>query len=225
MSYDGMKFRLGPGKPGESFIRRPITDDGLVGYDEFEQLMVCRIDKQGDKIFSSVFDVRNETCVLCDRGWEPTGPSIADQSVWQISRTHVHVTCLVRFGALGQRESYWLALVAARVRFGGLVPISNQYWPSSDPWAKQPWYYAELLDYPVKFVLGMRKRVHHVELRAQGGTELASLVAAEDVFKDEDVTKEFSPTKILLHAWSTEKMNEYVKRLVDLGGLAKELPR
>jgi hypothetical protein len=202
----------------EKHIVRPVTDDGLVGYDQFDQFSVTKIEEDGAEISWFIADVRGRTCLMCDRGWEPTGPSMADQMVWEVSKTIVHTSCFVRHGALCQRELFWEAVVAAKIRFRGLVAIENGYWPASDPWAKQPFYEAELMDHSAKLILGRRKRVYHVQVVPQGGTKLEWYGAAAIAFEKESVTKEFSDRSVLLHAWLDDKLREYLKRLAELAG-------
>jgi hypothetical protein len=201
-------------------IVRPITDDGLVGYDQFNQLTLCAYRDADSMVFKFIHDVRREKCIICDRGWEATGPSMGDQLYWDLTKSHVHRSCSIRHEGLCERQQIWSAIVGAKIRFGGLLPISNGYWPHSDPWSAKPWYEAELLDFPVRFVVGARKRVLNIEVHAQGGTKLDWWERAEEMFKDEDVTKEFSSRMVLIHAWGTEKMRQYVKQIADLAGYA-----
>lgn len=199
-------------------IVRPITNDGLVGYDQFDQLVVTK--KDGDFEMSTfIADVRDKTCTICNHGWEPNSISMADQYHWDLVDGYVHETCLNRHTGLVERSEFFRALVAARVRFKGLKPIPNGYHGAS--MKERPWYVAELLDYPVMFRLGARKRVDHVEVVAQGGVDLAWYGDAEKAFASEDVTKHFTSASVLLHAWTTEKMREYVKKLAEIGGLNK----
>jgi len=199
-------------------IVRPITDDGLVGYDQFGQLAVTKV--EGDSQTSwFIADVRDKTCIICNHGWKPNATSMADQFRWDLVDGFVHNSCLERHSGLVEWAEFRNALVAAGVRFNGLRPVENGYW---GPSSKRPWYVAELLDFPVAFKLGARKRVYHVEVVAQGGTSLSFHAEAEEAFKSEDVTKHFTPSSVLLHAWGFEKMRDYVKRLVEIGKLRKE---
>jgi hypothetical protein len=205
-------------------IVRPITDDGLVGFDEQGHFVHCTVD--GDyRTFVGIVDVRRETCVICDRGWEETSASLHDQASWPLTKGLVHRSCLIRHEGLLERQGAWDAIVGAKMRFGGLLTMPNGYWRPPDPWAKKPWYYAELLDHPVKILLGSRKRVLNIEFHPQGGTKLEWAQEAEEAFRGEDVTKEFSECRVLLHAWGAEKMKRYVKDIAELAGYArKEAP-
>lgn len=206
-------------EPGQKFIVKPVTEDGLVGYDQFDQFAVTQVLPDGTQSSHHIADVRGRTCVMCERGWEPTGPSMADQLKWTISESFVHLSCFVRHGALVQRELFWTALVnSAEVRFHGFEPIANNYWPSSDPWAKQPWYQAFLMDHQAKFILGRRKNVYHVEVVPLDGTRLGFHVQAAKAFEAENVTKEFSSVSVMLHAWSSDKLREYVKKIAKVAG-------
>lgn len=199
-----------------AFIVRPLTDDGLVGYDQFGQLAVTRVDR-GHETSWFIADVREMVCSICNHGWQPNSVSMADQYRWDLVDGYVHESCLDRHGGLVERAEFRGALIAARVRFSGLKPIENGY---HGPSSKRPWYVAELLDHPVMFKLGSRKRVDHVEVIAQGGTALAWHEEAGKAFEKEDVTKHFTPTSILLHAWNAEKMRAYVRLLAEIGKLA-----
>ena len=199
-------------------IVRPVTDDGMVGYDEFGQFVWSRPDRQWI-VSSFIWDVREHTCAICARGWEPTGPSMGDQAPWHMLgeglAAYVHETCLERHTGLVERAEFYRAIVAARLRFRGLAPIANGYAPDA-----RPWYRAELTDHPVRLVLGCRKRVDHVEAIAEGGTKLAWWREAEAAFAAEDVTKAFSERSVLLHAWTAEKTREYIATLAKVGGLS-----
>lgn len=203
-------------------IVRPLTADGLVGLDEFGQTVLKTI--EGDhETYMFVADVRDLTCPMCERGWEPTGPAIGDQTRWQVlgDGVHVHLSCLARFSGFQQREEVWSAICAARLRFRGLKAIPNGYWRSTDPWGRwQPWYSAELLEHPLTLTIGMRKRVWSIELRALGSHEISSHAEARAAFADEDVTKGFGPQSLHVHAWGDAKMREYVGKLATLLGAA-----
>lgn len=208
-------------------IKRPITDDGLVGFDQFDQLNFATLDKDGDYItYTIIADVRRMTCEICGRGWEPTGPSMGDQMFWQIVNGYVHDTCWARYRGLIEREDFYWAICNASIAFRALVPIPNQYWPDTYSSSKKPWYEAELVHYPAKLILGWRKRVAHIEIVAQGGTKfewatfpsVLTTSPAEDAFKEENVTKHFHPDSVLLHAWTREKVREYIKKLAEISG-------
>jgi hypothetical protein len=198
-------------------IVRPVTDDGQIGYDEYDQFIWKR--PQGEyTVMSPICDVREETCEICERGWEPTGPSIGDQHHSQLYGW-VHLTCLVRLGALKEKARFWHALCGT-VRFRGLKPIENRYWPKGDPYAKKPWYTAELIDHPARFVVGSRKRVCQIEVVAEGGKELEHWKRAEEAFADKDVTKSFGPSRCYIHTWNEEEDTRTIKLMAESLGFA-----
>lgn len=209
-------------------IVRAITSDGLVGYDEFGQLVVRLDGDDGSSLYRFIRDVREMTCAICSHGWEPLGPSMDDQFVWRLLDETVHRSCHVRHLGLVERSMFSCALVSARVRFQRLALLPNRYWPAGDPWAAKPWYRADLLDHSVSFVLGWRKNVAHIEVRPRAEPESSAeeevtpldwWEAAALAFRDEDVTKGFGPNSIVLHAWGRSRVEEYIERLVELGGL------
>jgi hypothetical protein len=202
---------------GEKLIVRPITDDGMVGYDQFGQLMLTKLE-DGRQVSWGIADVRRKTCVICNHGWLPNAESMADQRRWDLVGDHVHGTCLARHVGLVERSEFFEAIVAARISFRGLVPEPNRYWnrPSA-----RPWYHAELIDHPARIVIGSRKRVFHVELVAEGGVPFDWWEAAKDDLAAFDVTKEFSATSVMLHAWGNEQLRLFISRLAKVSGFAK----
>ena len=198
-------------------IVRPITDDGLVGFSKEGNLVHCRKDAEYST-YTGIHDVRRQTCRICAHGWEETSESLGDQYRWNLTDTYVHRSCLIRHEGLVERSEIWRAVSLANVRHNGIVEISNEYWRAPDPWAAKPWYQIDLLEFPTKIILGARKRVLVIDVRPQGGTTLEWAKQAEVVFKDEDVTKEFSETQVLLHAWGVEKLRAYLKQLCDVAG-------
>lgn len=68
-----------------------------------------------------------------------------------------------------------------------------------------PWLKVMVPDIPGEFVVGWRKRVIVLDW---SGTDLP--IAAAELFPQEDVTKEGR----LIHAWSYEKLAEYVTKLL-----------
>lgn len=192
-------------------IVRPITADGSVGFDGFNQLVYRR--HEGEWIVTSIIsDVRGKLCVVCGHGWKETGPGLADQDYWRNFDEHVHQSCAVRFRALQDRGDFYMAVVDAGLRFK-MISIPNGYWPDSYPESKAPWYRFELLDYPgITFTIGARKRVFLFEVCG----EIPWYSRAASEFASENVTMEFESSRIMLHAWNTNKLRDYVARAARL---------
>ena len=206
-------------------IKKYITADGMVGYDEFGQLVLTREVRMGsDVCMVSTFiaDVRDKICMICDQEWELNGDSMGDQHHWSLIDEFVHETCLARHHGLIERAEYHYAFVEAGVRFHVLKPIPNRYWgpPTAHVLGNKPWYETTLCDHSIRFTIGPRKRVHEIIIESIDGSILSWERAAEQDFRTENVTKEFGSNKILIHAWGFDKMREYIKRIVLVGGLA-----
>lgn len=199
-------------------IITPVTEDGQVGWDQYGQFWT--VWTEGNHIHGMpIADVRFKVCIICNQRWELNGPSLRDQFRWEMLGSYVHESCLIRYLSIDDRNRFYNALVSARIRFDGLEPIDNQYWPGSDPWSKRPWYRAQLLGFPAAFVLGRRKRVTEVRLEPVGQPENFTWhERAQEIFKNEDVTKHFTPRVVMLHAWSEGKVLEYVKKLTIAAG-------
>ena len=222
-------------------IVRPITADGFVGFDEFGQL--CLSEVQGKyTTLTFISDVRQKVCAICNHGWYPSAKSMKDQYHWRLldetkagGETYgfVHLSCYVRHLALNDRTDVHRAIVGARIAFRGLVPMPNRYWPKGDIWGElRPWYHADVIPPGIgpsapttcELIIGRRKRVWSIEMHPNKGEEFAWCEKAESAFKKEDVTKEFSPKGILLHAWTEEKMREYLTTLNAVGDLRRGAP-
>jgi hypothetical protein len=114
------------------------------------------------------------------------------------------------------------AIIRARIRFDCLKEIPSGYWVNDPLWKNRSWYVAKALDAPIQITIGSRKRVYNMEFMPLDGDFSASVV--EDLkreFRDEDVTKEFNHKRVLIHAWTGEKVKEYLKRLSTVFGLDK----
>lgn len=184
-------------------ILRPVTPDGMIGYDQYNQLFYWRQEGK-DKVGTIIGDPRGSICPICGRGWETTTESMADQYYHRAREKWLHETCFNRY--LSFREyMFWHDLIcAARIRFEGLMEITNEYGAA---W-NNPWYTGKLLDAPARLKLGTRKRVFHMEIMSD---EPYCNPVAFDEFAKEDVTKGKTPTGFYIHAWTEAKALEYMK--------------
>lgn len=216
-------------------IVKPLTKDGLVGWDGYGQLWLWRV--HGERREGTIIaDVREKTCVVCRRGWEATAESLGDQHYWTSRAEWAHESCYIRYLALGEFEFWVNALVGAGFIFGlekderhplpSIEAIPNGYWGQKDPWgAGQPWYRAHLLtklengkNVPLgrTLKLGTRKRVYHLEIEPGDGRYDAA--AAQRLFADEDVTKMIGDGGLTVHAWGGDKAREYLKHFSEILG-------
>jgi hypothetical protein len=193
-------------------IKRPITSDGRVGYDQFGQLQVGTRD--GDSIvYRFIADLRDRTCAICLQGWKADGDSLSDQIMWRLIEEHVHLSCMVRHNGLVERERIYDALVRANMRFDGLKKIANGYWPPSDPYSVAPWYQTNLRDWPVRLTIGWRKRVIELRVAPQDGSPDLDARKWYRQFTAEDVTKNFREREVYIYAWGYEKLHEYLLKV------------
>lgn len=132
-------------------ITRPITPDGLVGFDdERHGVWVGTVDWAGELRFALHRDVRGHICEICNHAWTMTADAFADQTVWHLTDRTVHKTCLIRHCGFVEREELGNAIVSARIPHIGLKPISNGYYAEGydvrrDPWAAKPWYWTRVI--------------------------------------------------------------------------------
>jgi len=195
-------------------IIRPITSDQLVGYDSHGQLIHITAESDGSKVMRFIKDVRYDTCIICNHGWEHTGPSMGDQLNWNLLDTQVHRTCYVRYQGLLERSHFSSILNSIpNLRYKNIRTIPNGYWPESDPFAAKPWYEVELLDYPAKFIIGTRKRVTHIEVSPIVPFDIKLVEDTEFLFKDENVTKGFSSLSCYAHSHDNKSDVIYLSHL------------
>lgn len=201
-----------------SFIAKPVTPDGLTGFDSLGQFWVGRREDHG-VVHSPGADLRGARCAICLGLWEATSESLGDQIRWSLTNEYVHHSCLARHAGFIERRTALNALLKARVRFRGLTPIPNGYFRETDRWGKwTPWYQTELIEHPYVFTIGHRKRVWEVRLVPGSGT-IPWWEAAKELFLSEDVTKKFSDKEILVHAWGDERLDAYVGKIALAGRL------
>ena len=196
-----------------SLIVRPVTKDGCVGYDQFNQF-VCEIAEAGRTATHFIHDVRDEKCKVCNRSWKPNAKSMHDQMDWR-GIGYVHESCYVRYQSIRERLHFQGILYANKVKWKNFKEIPNQYWPRSYRISKKPWYTVEMADFPVLIRLGSRKRVHHIEFQMQGPDKFKTLDAVEEAFKDINVTKEFCGSSCMIHSYNDEDDRRYMEMILD----------
>lgn len=190
-------------------IVKPLTPDGMVGWDKHGQLWLWKANDRGHE-GRIIGDPRGHLCKICRQGWILTAESLEDQERWDTYKEWTHLSCSIRYAGLKERDMWCAGLDEARLRFERLEEIPNGYW-RGDPWAARPWYRVNLLDAPGRTLrLGRRKRVYHMEIESRTGGPLDKALA-ETLFKDEDVTKAFEDEQLVIHAWTGEKAHEYLK--------------
>lgn len=206
-------------------IVKPLTPDGMCGWDEHNQLWLWKAEAGGGKCGRIIGDPRGHKCRICLQGWLLTTESLEDQAWSREYEEWCHLSCQIRYSGLKERDMWFGALVGAGIRFHGLEAIPNEYW-CNDPWyGQRPWYRVRLLDSRRTLKLGKRKRVYCLEIEsAMPGAGFYSQEQAQDLFKMEDVTKTIRPDSLLIHAWSDDKAREYLKAFAQILGLGKAQP-
>ena len=99
-----------------------------------------------------------------------------------------------------KKEIVTSLFILAGIEIKNIWELKNQYWPESYPEMilKYPWW---LVETPFGFVqIGTRKRVIEIDWIATG---------IRKIITEDDVTKDYT----IVHAWSIEKVLEYLKSL------------
>lgn len=197
-------------------ILKPITPDGLVGYDGYNQLQVVWEEEPGRRISSPCFhDVRGKTCPICGLGWVLSSAGFRDQYLERATNRLVHERCWVGHLELTEAAMWYTLLCDCRPKEPLItwewLPIPNEY---GGGW-KTSWYRVFVGNGSCEMKLGRRKRVWHMSLH---GVTWAQCDLAAELLKDENVTKWINPPRIPpgdcgeagIHAWTREKAREYM---------------
>lgn len=212
-------------KPGGNDIVKQATpellNDGTpaCGWDSYGQLWV-RFNNHKDepKAWTGhiVGDPRAKICPICQRGWENTAASIANQEYLHSMERLAHRTCMDGYGHLSN-FNFWHDLACGGVERDRDNPslkfeeVPNKY---GSTWTG-PWYkvtYAALPSHP--FVVGARKRVFQLEIHGVP-KELAELL--EFSFKAEEVTKGLNADGYwYIHAWGRDMATKYFRTLYSM---------
>ncbi len=206
-------------------ILRAITPDGLIGFDEFGQLQAKKVEAKCTTSWI-IWDVCEKICVICNHGWEINHKSMKDQHFWHDREELVHESCYKRYLTLREWQTIYNAVCNCHLAFPqGLKEAKNQYGAA---W-NLPWYEFTWKDAPTFTILiGSRKRVFHLEIKAgpgYPGIPDLNYKMAEECFSNEDVTKDFGPASVWVHAWTEEKLQDYLKKFVRILGLEKPVEK
>jgi hypothetical protein len=187
----------------KEMIVRPVSSDGMVGYDRFGQFVVAELDRDAI-IYRHLFDVRLLTCPICGRGWELNAESIRDQYRDYYTEKRVHKRCHEGRLALDEFRMFYRALCDAKFHHWKSEEIPNQY---GGAW-NTPWYRFRLDQFPgTTLTMGPRRRVYHIGVSGNSNGLL-------DDFASEEVTKGYDELGgFYIHAWEEDKIREYLTRV------------
>jgi len=193
----------------DNSIVKPLTPDGMCGWDGFGQLWVYHVTKEG-RLGRLIGDPRGHKCRICGQGWVLTTESLMDQHWIREYQEWRHLSCHVRFLGLCDRDMWVNLLVDTRLWFTSIQEIPNEYWRNDPPYSDRPWYRVTLRDCRPTLKLGRRKRVYHMEIEPHDKKPLP-IEQAQELFRGENVTKGVSDSGIYIHAWTEAKALEYLK--------------
>lgn len=181
------------------------SSDAIIGHDKFGQLMHTSYRHRDDSddvsiVTQSIHDVRGLKCPICSVAWGRGVESMVNQIFHCSMEKWMHQTCYDGVVAHNEFMLFYWALVDAKLRFSGLREIPNEY----D--GRRPWYETDLIEYAnVKLKFGHRKRVDVIEI--------TGVSMPNNIFEKEDVTKDISPTSVMIHAWSEDDVRRYIKEI------------
>lgn len=220
-------------------VKRVITYEGrledpdeMVFLDSFDQLC-SMVKKDGFRLTTHMGrDPRKYRCSICGGGWESSCRSMRDyQFLYSapLGREHVHLSCYKNHLAMKNFELFSNAIKTAWVSCDGLKEIPDEY---GGAWGT-PWYITNLFNVNVMvkgqrdrrvslpegttLKMGRRKRVYSISLSSP-----VPLLAVEDEatkgLLHDNVTRALATvdpkdafTSLMVHAWTDEKVREYVR--------------
>lgn len=191
-------------------IIRPISGDGLLGFDTYGQLWATWYPDGGDTKHATIVpDMRGKTCAICGKGWLVEAEEFLNQIHLDTIEDFAHKTCFVGHQMLTE-ATMWYGMLCARISQECKIPwtwkkIPNEY---RGAW-NTPWYLIEFKGYVPKLKLGSRKRVWHMSLHDVTRQQKEKL---EELFQPVTDTKWFttSPEGCGVHAWTEEQARKYL---------------
>lgn len=174
-----------------------------------------------DHTFSWRLDVdlpsEDFVCRLCNRKWTVDNADdflITVQKVEEgkFTEVHAHKKCAILMRSCAELSMFRNTFSLAGFEFAFFKPIKNGYLINEDgeSLSATPWYTVGTLIGDI--TIGWRKRVIHIdwpELIDESASNETTVNFAEEVFKDEDVTKGIN----MIHAWSYDKAAEYLRKV------------
>lgn len=219
---------------GKSPLKRVICANEKIafGFDEFDQFMkvVFSTDGKGWNM-SPAADVRGIPCVICGKKFTEDANDMAQQlrvdgapDEWRFS----HLPCWIGHLNLNERDLIQSAIEHARRHLRPankdkwyhipykIEAIDNQYGGAWDTnWYEITFY--DVIPIPVVLTFGRRKRVWNIEMNPTNlAGKISEFTLPEKFLEGEETTKEFDKNSLLIHAWSREKVNEYVTAFLGL---------
>ncbi len=197
-------------------IMQQVTPDGLVSRDEHGQTWVKWRPLDDDCVQSTVIrDPANDICPLCYQGWIRTGSGYQDQVFDHQRKSLFHLSCWKRHIAVNEYDMVYGALCTAGLTFQEMSTIRNEY-GSWEPWFTI--YLDKSFMDQIKF--GRRKRVWDIELMVSepspGARTLPKDIYDGLALGKDDTTKSYSANRVMVHAWTREKVVEYFSNFKQL---------
>lgn len=216
-------------------IVKPVTSDGLCGYDQHEQFMVYWYDPPGsDRLTGTMLaDLRGEKCLLCDKTWEASSAQLRDQYWVDSVHASVHKSCYVRHLSFLERKKWYglmCELVDTQLYRMNMEALPNGYGGGWDT----PWFrfsFQRILqkgEEPARgdrivqtTSMGARRRVDSIQFEKLTVDQAAQL---EKAFEDVGDTKGISHERrdeYSIHAWNDEQCKRYLKTFLMMVGVAR----
>jgi hypothetical protein len=186
-------------------IIRPLSSDGCLGYDQFNQLTAMTVDREY-KTFHHVPDLRGHKCIVCAQGWALTAESFNDnQRIDDLG--YSHKGCWQRFQTIQEYYDWRGILVGCGIRFCGLKEIPNEYTRGS--WGPK-WFKTQLFQKKPYLTIGRRKRVWEIVLYSANVTQEEF---EQSCIGKTNNTKHLEDDNVLVHAYSFDEAKEFLKAM------------
>lgn len=206
---------------------RPVTPDGLTGFDEYNQFISwTEPNIHGMSEGRPIADVRNSLCYICGKQWALTSVDLRNQTHDRRGNA-MHYTCLQGYNKILAYQEIEHALIEAGYLFDTEEVPSRYAGGDGTPWqrVKVLGNDKDRTDTKYRIVLGKRKKVWEIRFHntSEGGVVNGPEVMKEvtNQFDDVDDTKGHSPMSAddpafgpyyYVHAWTHSQLEDYLTR-------------
>lgn len=174
-------------------IIRPISKDGNLGFDKYNQLVAQWQDREWT-VSTIVRDLRDETCPICGKGWELSSESFRDchfieslgKSFLTSEGKHAHsgqpchYTCYRGMLRVKEADFWYYACCDREINKGPGFDFDESKNEYGGGW-NNPWYRVRFKHLPgIDLIMGKRSRVYEISVRNLDNSAIELLEKAFD---------------------------------------------
>jgi hypothetical protein len=195
----------------DPLVVEPFNADGTIGIDDNGNLVVITKERGTTTTHFKGPDLRKTWCPICGKGWGLTAEEWLDHTGTNLYPDRdVHLSCLMRYWKVHDR-ALLMSCLPSKHHFK-LKELPNGY--TTHPVRRlRSW---QGVVYPAKnalMIFGYRRHVYSIEVSLGLLGHTFCVERLQEMFAEEDVTKKFTESHFLVHAWGDHKAVEYLTKI------------